>query len=181
MDFRLKYLSYALGLVMPISLVASPQGGNIIAGSGSIVSSDVNTTTINQQSGSLAIDWQSFNVANGQTVNFNQPSSSSAVLNRIYDQNPSSIMGAINANGRVFLSNSNGLIFGESARVNVGALVASGLSISVDDFMNGNYEFNTTGGLNGSVINRGILEAASGGSICFIGKRRTKCFRLRSK
>ena len=166
---RLKPLSLALGLFIPVSLIASPQGGNIVAGSGSITTPDVNTTNVNQQSGSLAIDWQSFNVANGQSVNFNQPSSSAVALNRIFDQNPSNIMGAINANGRVFLSNSNGIIFGESARVNVGALVASGLNISVDDFMNGNYDFNATDGLAGSVINRGILQAASGGSISLIG------------
>lgn len=83
---------------------AAPQGGVIVAGQGSITNAP-NTTNVNQQTGTMVVDWNSFNVASQETVNFNQPSANAAALNRIYDQNPSQIFGAINANGRVFLSN----------------------------------------------------------------------------
>ena len=89
---------------------AAPQGGVIVGGQGSI-NTEPNVTNINQQTNSMVVDWSSFNVGNQETVNFNQPSSNAAALNRIYDQNPSQIFGAINANGRVFLSNPNGMIF----------------------------------------------------------------------
>ncbi len=54
-------------------------------------------------------------------------------------QNPSDTFGAIEANGTVFLSNPNGLIFGDTATINAGSFVASGFDISTDDFMLGNY------------------------------------------
>jgi len=147
---------------------AAPQGGVIVGGQGSI-NNTPNVTNINQQTNAMVVDWSSFNVGNQETVNFNQPSSNAAALNRIYDQNPSQILGSINANGRVFLSNPNGMIFGQSATVNVGALVATGLTISKDIFMNGNYHFNSDGYTPGAIINRGILSAASGGSVSLIG------------
>ncbi|PCJ86081.1 MAG: hypothetical protein COA54_09595 [Thiotrichaceae bacterium] len=147
---------------------AAPQGGVIVGGTGSINTS-VNTTNINQSSGALVIDWSSFNVNQSETVNFNQPSSRSVALNRINDQSPSQIFGSINSNGRVFLSNPNGIIFGQSATVNVGALMATSLSISKDDFMKGNYLFNAENYTPGAIINRGTLTAASGGSISLVG------------
>lgn len=55
------------------------------------------------------------------------------------DQNPSEIFGSIEANGTVFLSNPNGLIFGDTATINAGSFVASGFDISSDDFTAGNY------------------------------------------
>lgn len=39
--------------------------------------------TINQASNRLAIDWQSFSVGAGNTVNFVQPGASAVALNRV--------------------------------------------------------------------------------------------------
>jgi len=156
---------------------AAPQGGSVVAGQGHI-SNSANITTINQYTGSMVVDWSSFNVSASETVNFNQPSSSAAALNRINDQNPSQIFGAINANGRIFLSNPNGMIFGETASVNVGSLFATGMSISNDDFMAGNYRFTSDGYTPGDIINHGTLLAASGGSISLAGGRAVNTGRI---
>jgi filamentous hemagglutinin len=86
--------------------------------------------TISQSSTNAILNWQSFNISAGNTVQFVQPSASSVALNQIYDSNPSQIFGALNANGQVFLINQNGIIFGNGASVNVGGLVASTLQIS---------------------------------------------------
>ena len=59
------------------------------------------------------------------------------MLNKIFDQNPSQILGSLNANGRVFLVNPNGMYFGKSARLNVGSLVATTLKIDSNKFMSG--------------------------------------------
>lgn len=87
-------------LVVLPTAIAAPTGGNIVGGSGSIEQSAA-TTTINQLSPSLAIDWNRFDVGRHEVVNFLQPGRSSIALNRILSQNGSHIHGQINANGQV--------------------------------------------------------------------------------
>ncbi len=145
---------------------AGPQGGVVVGGSGSISTPNANTTVITQQTNNMALDWQNFDIAAHEQVNFVQPSASSSVLNRILDQNPSIILGQLNANGRVFLMNPNGMIFGESARINVGSLVATSLDIDTNDFMNDRLTFTGEGG---AIVNRGLINAATGGSVSLMG------------
>ena len=64
------------------STVAGPGGGQVVGGSGSIAQSG-NTTTINQATQNMAIDWQSYNVNANERVQYIQPNSSSISLNRI--------------------------------------------------------------------------------------------------
>jgi filamentous hemagglutinin family protein len=150
-------------------VLAGPEGGKVVGGEGSIGQAGL-TTTISQQSQRLMLEWQTFNVASNEHVIFNQPGSTAVALNRILDQNASEILGAIDANGRVFLINPNGIIFGSTATVNVGSLVASSLNIDYDDFMAGNYDFQTLAdGSEGVVVNRGLLQASMGGSITLMG------------
>ena len=91
---------------------AGPQGGEVVDGNANIGRAENGTTLINQLSDRVAIDWESFNVAADERVVFQQPTSSSTALNRIFDQNPSQIFGAIDANGRILLINPNGMLFG---------------------------------------------------------------------
>ena len=93
---------------------ADPQGGVVTNGLGNI-SATAAATQIQQFSHSMVVDWQSFNIAANETVNFIQPGTSSAVLNRINNQLPSEIFGSLNANGLVFLMNQSGIIFGENS------------------------------------------------------------------
>src|SRR5579864_936644 len=88
----------------------------------------------------------------------------------ILDQNPSQILGSIIANGQVYLLNPNGIVFGKTATVNVGALFATSLNISNSDFMAGKLKFSADAGKDGGVIvNHGVLKAADGGSVNLIG------------
>ena len=89
------------------------------------------TLTINQLLPKIILNWSQFNVGNGSIVEFVQPSSTSAVLNRIFDSNPSIIQGQIKANGQVYLVNQNGILFDRGAQVDVNTLVAS--SLNIDD------------------------------------------------
>ncbi|MBR8187447.1 filamentous hemagglutinin N-terminal domain-containing protein, partial [Burkholderia ambifaria] len=75
------------------------------------------------------------------------------------------------ANGRVFLVNPNGVMFGAGAQVNVGGLVASTQNLSDADFLAGNYRF--SGASKQAVVNHGTLTAADGGSIALLGARVT--------
>jgi filamentous hemagglutinin family protein len=148
--------------------LAAPQGGQVVGGQGGIQQNGT-ATVIQQNTQSMAINWQSFNVSNNESVQFIQPSSSAAALNRILDQNPSQIHGSITANGKVFLLNANGIIFGKDATVNVGSLVAGTLDMSARDFMDGRYDMAALEGKDGVVINRGLIKAATGGSVTLVG------------
>jgi len=149
---------------------AAPTGGQVVGGVGTINQADL-TTTIHQSTELMAIDWQSYNVQQNERVHYIQPSSSSISLNRILGSNASSIRGQIDANGQIILVNPNGVFFGATATINVGGIIASGLDIKPSDFMNGNYIFNEVLGTDGFVINSGIINAATGGSVTLLGKQ----------
>ena len=148
---------------------AGPVGGQIVGGSGSISQPSSTLTEIHQNSDLLAIDWQQFDVGANEVVKYIQPSSSSIALNRILDSKQSLILGRIEANGRLFLVNPRGIIFGKGASVNVAGLVASSLDIDPRDFIDGHFEFNDKGG-DGIVVNQGTIEAAVGGAVVLLGK-----------
>lgn len=152
-------------LLLAAAANAAPTGGAISAGSGNIASNGA-VTTITQGSDKLAINWNSFNIAAGESVNFVQPSREAIALNRVLGSGASEIFGNLNANGRVFLINPNGILFGAGASVNVGGLVASTFGLSDQDFMNGKLRLS---GNAGNVTNRGRITAADGGFIALLG------------
>ncbi|MDO9259524.1 filamentous hemagglutinin N-terminal domain-containing protein [Polaromonas sp. YR568] len=166
-SFAVKALSACLMLGLGASAYALPTGGVVAAG-GASITSGASTTTITQTTANAAINWQSFGIAAGQTVQFVQPGSTSVALNRVLGADPSSIMGNLSANGRVFLLNPNGVLFGSGASVNVGGLVASTMSLSDARFMAGDYAFTDAG--SGSVVNQGNITAADGGYVALMGK-----------
>ena len=109
---------------VPVASTQLPTGGKVMSGTTSIQSVG-NVLNINQSSQRSAINWNTFNVGSGAKVNFIQPSASSVTLNRVLDTNGSQILGSINANGQVFISNPNGVLFGPNSQVNVGGLIAT--------------------------------------------------------
>ncbi|MDO9187776.1 MAG: YDG domain-containing protein, partial [Bacteroidia bacterium] len=143
-----------------------PIGGQIVSGSGSITQSG-DTTTINQTSPNLSANWQSFNIAPSETVNFVQPTASAIAVNRIADTNGTQILGHLNANGQVYLINPNGILFGQGAQVNVGGLVASTLDVNDASLNSNSRTFSGSG--TGSVVNQGTINAADGGSVALLG------------
>ena len=134
-------------------------------------SSSGSTLTVNQTSPSATIDWLRFSIASGETVNFVQPTSASIALNRVVGNEQSVINGILTATGRVFLINSNGILFGSGSSVHVGAMLASALNISDSNFQAGNYVF-TAANANGPVIsNSNDFVAADGGFIAFASNK----------
>ncbi len=117
------------------------------------------TLTVHQTTGNATLNWQSFNISADGAVKFVQPSASAVALNQIYDSNPSQIFGALNANGRVFLINQNGIVFGSGAQVNVGGLLASTLNIAASAASGG---LIAPGGLNGAPAFQPFATGSSG-------------------
>lgn len=155
----------AVMLAFAASANAQPVGGVVVGGVANIQQT-TGLTSITQSSQNTVINWQSFNIAQGQAVQFVQPSSSAVALNRVIGADASSIFGTLSANGQVFLVNPNGVLFAPGASVNVGGLVASTLNISNTDFMAGNYRF--SGNSAGTVSNQGNIDAA-GGVVALLG------------
>jgi filamentous hemagglutinin family protein len=143
-----------------------PIGGQVTAGAATMQQSGA-VLNIQQTSRNAAIDWQQFSIGAGGTVRFDQPSSASIALNRVVGQDPSQIMGSLQANGQVFLVNPSGVLFGQGAQVSTAGLLASTRDISSADFAGGNFRFSGSG--NGRVVNQGTLTAGRGGYVALIG------------
>ena len=75
--------------------VAAPSGGVVTSGTANIVNNG-NVTNINQSTQKTSINWNKFNIASHETVNFNQPNKTSITLNRVIG-NEKSIINDINA------------------------------------------------------------------------------------
>ena len=166
-SFDVNLLTACVMLTFATVAQALPVNGTVAAGSATI-SSTASTTTINQSSPNAVINWQSFGIGTGQTVQFVQPGTNSVALNRVLGTEASSILGNLSANGKVFLLNPNGVLFGSGAQVNVGGLVASTMRLSDAKFMSGDYSFTNAG--NGAVVNKGTINAAEGGYVALMGK-----------
>lgn len=158
--------------------------------------------TIQQSADKAVVDWNSLNLNRGETLNFDQQGNKSwQILNLIHSASPSTIAGNLNADGHVYLYNSNGIIFGDGAQINVGSLTATTLKIDTNLFVNGflsgdrkspvfaedglNYGFvnvekgasiNTTSGgrvmlLAPNVTNNGVIQTPDGQTILAAGHK----------
>jgi filamentous hemagglutinin family protein len=143
---------------------ANPVGGTVSAGSATISGQGTPVVQVNQASDRAVIDWKSFNIVPGETTRFQQPSVTSAILNRIHDQNPSQILGNLSANGQVMLVNPNGMLFGKDSRVDVSGLVATSANISAQSFMSTTpFRFGQPGLPDSAVINQGAITVDNAG------------------
>lgn len=156
-------------LLAPAVALAGPSGGAVVAGQASIARPDATQTVVHQTSSSAVVDWDSFSTSAGETVRFEQPSASAAVLNRVTGGAASELYGSLQSNGRVFLINPQGVLFGAGSQVNVGGLVATTMNVTDEDFMSGRLVF--SGDSNAAVTNRGELRAADGGFVVLAGGR----------
>jgi filamentous hemagglutinin family protein len=149
--------------------VPLPSGAQVTSGQASVSTAGA-TMTVTQGSAKAAINWDNFSIGKGGTVNFVQPSSSAVVLNRVVGNERSVIDGALNANGQVFLLNSNGVLFNQGASINTAGLVASTMALSDADFNASNYRFSNNGST-ASVINFGAINIADGGYAALLGRQ----------
>lgn len=162
---NIKLTLMALSLAAATSAMAAPVNPVVVNGHVTFTQ-DGNALTVTNSPNAI-INWSSFSIAQGELVRFQQQSSSSSVLNRITGQDPSVILGTLQSNGRVYLINPNGIVFGGGSQINVGGLVASSLAISNADFLAGNRRFAADGAA-GQVSNQGAITTPSGGQVYLI-------------
>ncbi|MET0267584.1 MAG: YDG domain-containing protein, partial [Duganella sp.] len=144
---------------------AGPVNPTVVAGQASITQQGKTYTIANTPN--TVINWQGFSLGADEVARFVQQSADSKVLNRITGQDPSVILGSLQSNGKVFLINPNGVLFGAGSRVDVQGLVASSLALSNADFLAGQNKF-TDGAGAGKVENQGRIATPSGGQIFLV-------------
>ena len=76
---------------------------------------------------------------------------------------PTQILGALDANGRVFVVNRDGIIFGAGAVITTAGFLATTHDIRNEDFMAGRFNFQIPGRPDASIVNMGTITATSGG------------------
>ena len=147
---------------------ANPQTPQVISGQATFQNNGPALTVTN--SPGAIIHWQSFGINRGELTRFVQQNAASAVLNRVTGADPSHILGALQSNGRVFLINPNGIVFGAGSQVDVAGLVVSSLRMSDQDFLSGRLRFGETPGA-GEVRTEGRIRTAVGGHVVLVGPR----------
>ena len=162
---RIKLLCALVASCFAAEGLANPTGPAVVSGSAAFNSVGKTLTVTN--SPNAIINWQGFSIGAGEATRFQQQGASSAVLNRIVGQDPSVILGTLWSNGRVFLVNPNGVLFGQGSRIDVAGLVASTLNITNQDFLTGRLNFQT-GAVAGSIVNQGEITTTNGGRIYLI-------------
>ena len=145
--------------------LANPTGASVVSGSASI-SQQGNLLSITNSPNAI-INWRGFSIGTNEITRFIQQSAASSVLNRVVGADPSVILGTLQSNGRVFLINPNGVLFGAGSTVDVAGLVASTLNLSNSDFLAGHLRFTETTGA-ASVVNQGTITTPSGGQVYLV-------------
>lgn len=142
---------------------AEPTGASVTAGQVSLDASLPGHLRIDQLSDRAVINWQSFSIGEGESVQFRQPGGASSVLNRVVGAHRSVLDGALKANGNVFLVNRSGILIGAKGQIDVGGFLATTSDIADADFLAGRYSFHDSTGATGSVINNGRISVSDGG------------------
>jgi filamentous hemagglutinin family protein len=139
--------------------LANPANPTVVHGVAGFTSSG-SVLEVTQGTDKAIIDWRGFDIAAGETTRFVQPGSGSIALNRVGGTTASAINGSLTSNGRIFLINPNGILFGAGSNVDVGALVATTADVANDRFLAGDYRFDMASTVAGATIaNSGTIKA----------------------
>ena len=162
-----------LGVTQATNAVAGPVDGSVVMGD-AVISQDALQTIIEQTSKKAVINWKEFDIPANELVQFIQNAGNDSVtLNRVTSDKISSIQGALQANGNIFLINPNGILFGNSAQVDVAGLLATTLDVDNQAFMDGgqlDFAQVQDKGL-ASIVNQGRIETDTNGFIYLIAPR----------
>jgi filamentous hemagglutinin family protein len=156
-------------LALP-ALAELPTGATVRAGTLSSAIAGA-AMVVTQSTPKAIIDWTSFSIGRGNTVQFIQPDSNAIALNRVTGTARSAIDGGLRANGQVWLLNPNGLLIGAGGQINSAGFLGSTRALSDADFIAGRYQFSDAAKPGGAVVNRGTISAVNGGYVALAGEQ----------
>jgi filamentous hemagglutinin family protein len=150
-------------MFQPTSAPAGPEGGKVVAGQASIHKSR-SDTNISQSSNRAVINWNSFDIGRGETVDHRMPGPNSAGLHRVIGGGGASqLEGALKSNGNVYLVNPKGVVIHDGAKIDTRGFVATTSDIKNEDFMTGNLDFGIKGSPGSAIVNRGEISVREHG------------------
>jgi filamentous hemagglutinin family protein len=162
------FVLLALGFFVSTVGYCLPQGTQVVEGTASFEQVDSSTLNITAGENSI-LEYSSFDIAAGESVNFFLPTINSFSLNRILGSTPTTIAGTLTANGNLILVNLHGFEFSNTASVNVGGLIVSTHDITNNNFLSGNYIFaGTDVDPDAFISNKGVIETREGGMAVFV-------------
>jgi filamentous hemagglutinin family protein len=166
--FRPLFLVMALAL-LPRASAANPAGGVVRFGNATISGQGTPVVNIQQRSNSAILSWQQFNIQPGEATHFQQPGPNAVALNRILDGQASQILGSLTGNGRVYLINPNGILFGKGATVDVHAfMAATDLHASDLKALTGGFDPSAVSAPGARIENNGTIRSGSGGFVFLV-------------
>ena len=138
----------------------------VVAGDATYSVNEAGTVrTITQTTDRVFLDWVDLSVGENETLQFVQPDALSIALNRVTGTTQTIIDGTIEANGRVWILNPNGIFISPTGQVTASGFLASTGSISSTDFMAGGDQFSIGGVSSASVENAGSIATELGYTI----------------
>ena len=173
---------YAVRAIAPDALPVLR--GDTISGADHAYYQDGDTAKldVHQKQQKIVVDWDSFDIGKDAAVCFDQQGNANwTALNRIYDRNPSQIMGRLSGDGKIFLINQNGFLFGPDASItDMHSFTASALNIAQDalddqvqTFVRENYQDNPDfdPDMAAEIRNQGAIQVDNGGAIFLMAPR----------
>lgn len=143
---------------------AAAQAPAVVAGHATVASKP-GATIVEQSTEKAILNWPSLSVPAGNLLQFVQPDSAAIALNRVLG-GTTHVDGSLVANGRVWIINPNGVLFGANASVNVAGLIATTADIDNGDFLAGNNNFSIAStNPHARVANNGKIVATGGGAV----------------
>jgi filamentous hemagglutinin family protein len=133
-----------------------------------------NAATVNLKGPATILNWNSLDVGQNASLNFNMVNPTDRVLNNVSGgaiNNRTTIDGMLKSNGQVYIVNPNGIVFSKTATVDVNALVASSLKMDNQRFMDGILSASSepqlkmdTSGLSPALAGAVVVEGDAAGS-----------------
>jgi filamentous hemagglutinin family protein len=107
------------------------------------------------------LNWKEFSIGAGEKTEFVQPSSRAAVLNRVTGDKISLIDGRLEANGRIYLVNPNGIVIGKQGVISASSFVGTTHTVNDQEFLSQG-EILLRGESSAKILNLGRLCATDG-------------------
>ena len=158
--------SASISSVATAQTITNSSSPTVVAGEATYSVNEAGTVrTITQTTDRVFLDWVDLSVEENETLQFIQPDALSIALNRVTGTTQTIIDGTIEANGRVWILNPNGIFISPTGQVTASGFLASTGSISSTDFMAGGDQFSIGGVSSASVENAGSIATELGYTI----------------
>ncbi|MCP5504165.1 MAG: filamentous hemagglutinin N-terminal domain-containing protein [Chlamydiales bacterium] len=148
-----------ISICLSSTLIALPQGGEVMEGKGNISSSSSSMDIAAH--GKAIVHWDQFDIQKHEKVTFNQTMGNAAILNRVTGGVRSQIHGNLSSNCPIYLVNPQGILIASTADIQTAGLIASTADLSNTQFLSDNEILFSQFGV-GKIQNLGRIHATEG-------------------